>query len=144
VDSKGPRHKSGFGLIRATSAATRRLAGTCGERVDNNGIRRLRWSTQWSLSCHPYLYIEIDAYKRSELRDTLNSNDGIALEGGDRLHGSVRENVDRYIVSLGVTVDPNAQPISRCRRPRRQPDAAPMTEDARRAALVPQRRRATP
>lgn len=58
-----------------------------------------------------FLYTELDAYKRESLRDTLNSNDGIALQAGDRLHGSVRENADRYLVTLAVAVDRDARPV---------------------------------
>lgn len=58
-----------------------------------------------------FLYTELDAYKRESLRDTLNSNDGIALQAGDRLHGSVRENADRYLVTLAVAVDREAKPV---------------------------------
>jgi protocatechuate 3,4-dioxygenase beta subunit len=101
-----------------------------------------------------FLYTEVPAYRRASLRDTLNSNDGIALQAGDRLHGCVREDADHYVVTLDVAVDrdaattdqppvPAAGPPPRGGgRPPRGPEGgpmqeAPMTGTTRIDALVP-------
>lgn len=107
-----------------------------------------------------FLYTEVPAYRRASLRDTLNSNDGIALQAGDRLHGCVREDADRYVVTLDVAVDRDAAttdrppvpagPLPRGGRPPRGPASAgsrgpeggpireaPVTGTARIGALVP-------
>ncbi|PZU11067.1 MAG: intradiol ring-cleavage dioxygenase [Sphingomonas sp.] len=57
-----------------------------------------------------YLYTQVEAYRRSELRDTLNSEDGIAIEAGATVEGAVRESAGRYVASLLVRVDRNANP----------------------------------
>lgn len=57
-----------------------------------------------------FLYSQVPAYCRDELRDTLNSSDGIAIEAGDTAEGSVRETKGRYLVTLIVRVDRNATP----------------------------------
>ncbi|RYD28505.1 MAG: intradiol ring-cleavage dioxygenase [Lysobacteraceae bacterium] len=58
-----------------------------------------------------FLYSQVPAYRREALRDTLNSNDGIAIEAGDTVEGSVRETKGRYLVSLTVRVDRAATPL---------------------------------
>ncbi|MDO5610096.1 MAG: intradiol ring-cleavage dioxygenase [Pseudomonadota bacterium] len=57
-----------------------------------------------------YLYTNVDDYKRAELRDMLNSEDGIALQAGVLTHGNVRQDAERYVIELNVAVDPNATP----------------------------------
>jgi protocatechuate 3,4-dioxygenase beta subunit len=52
-----------------------------------------------------FLYSQVPAYRRAELRDTLNSDDGIAMQAGDTVEGSVRETKGRYLVTLAVRVD---------------------------------------
>lgn len=52
-----------------------------------------------------FLYSQVPAYRRAELRDTLNSDDGIAIQAGDTVEGSVREMKGRYLVTLAVRVD---------------------------------------
>lgn len=52
-----------------------------------------------------FLYSQVPAYQRAELRDTLNSDDGIAIQAGDTAEGSVRETKGRYLVTLAVQVD---------------------------------------
>lgn len=52
-----------------------------------------------------YLYSQVPAYARRELRDTLNRDDGIAIEAGDTVEGSVRETAGRYLATLTVRVD---------------------------------------
>lgn len=52
-----------------------------------------------------FLYSQVTAYRRAELRDTLNSDDGIAIQAGDTTEGSVRETKGRYLVTLTVRVD---------------------------------------
>jgi len=52
-----------------------------------------------------FLYSQVTAYQRAELRDTLNSDDGIAIQAGDTVEGSVRETKGRYLVTLAVRVD---------------------------------------
>ncbi|MEG3089096.1 intradiol ring-cleavage dioxygenase [Sphingomonas sp. PB4P5] len=57
-----------------------------------------------------FLYSQVSAYRRDELRDTLNSSDGIAIAAGDTVEGSVREAKGRYLVTLTVRVDRAATP----------------------------------
>lgn len=57
-----------------------------------------------------FLYTQVGAYKRADLRDTLNSGDGIAIEAGPTVEGNVRESGGRYVASLTVRVDPAANP----------------------------------
>jgi len=57
-----------------------------------------------------FLYTQAPAYKRQQVRDTLNRTDGIAVMAGDLTLGSVREHGDRYLVSLTAVVDPAATP----------------------------------
>lgn len=52
-----------------------------------------------------FLYTQLPTYRRAQLRDVLNSNDGIALEAGDTVIGAVRELPDRYVASLSLVVD---------------------------------------
>lgn len=58
-----------------------------------------------------FLYTQLPDYKRASLRDTLNSNDGIAIQAGDTVVGSVREAAGRYVISLAVVADPSARPV---------------------------------
>lgn len=55
-----------------------------------------------------YLYTQLATYKRKRVRETLNSNDGIALMAGDTVLGAVREAKARYIATLMLVVDPAA------------------------------------
>ncbi|WP_137927382.1 intradiol ring-cleavage dioxygenase [Cupriavidus sp. 2SB] len=55
-----------------------------------------------------YLYTQLSAYRRKRVRQTLNSNDGIALQAGDTTLGAVREANGRYIATLTLVVDPSA------------------------------------
>ncbi len=57
-----------------------------------------------------YLYTHVGDYARKELRDMLNSQDGIALAAGPLTHGNVKQNADRYVIALDVVVDPAATP----------------------------------
>lgn len=57
-----------------------------------------------------FLYTQAPAYRRDALRDTLNSQDGIAIEAGDTVLGNVREGDGRYIASLTVRADRSANP----------------------------------
>lgn len=57
-----------------------------------------------------FLYTQLPAYRRAQLRDTLNSTDGIAIEAGETVEGTVREAHGRYIAALTLRVDPNANP----------------------------------
>jgi len=57
-----------------------------------------------------FLYENLADYKRGQVRDTLNSTDGIALQAGETVIGNVREEADRYVATLNVAVDRNAQP----------------------------------
>lgn len=52
-----------------------------------------------------FLYTQVSDYHRDTLRDTLNSDDGIAIEAGDTVEGMVRETKGRYSVALTVRVD---------------------------------------
>lgn len=103
-----------------------------------------------------FLYTQVPAYARDELRDTLNSSDGILLRSGDTVLGCIREQDDRYVATLDVavnrtarpTVDPPPAPGSGRREgspPGRPPQRAgregrprqPLQGEARIAALVP-------
>lgn len=55
-----------------------------------------------------YLYENVPPYKRPRKRDTLNSNDGIALQGGEAMVAAVKEGKDAYEIALTVAVDPRA------------------------------------
>ena len=55
-----------------------------------------------------YLYENVPAYKRPRKRDTLNSNDGIALQGGAAMVAAVKEGKDAYEIALTVAIDPRA------------------------------------
>lgn len=57
-----------------------------------------------------FLYTQLPAYRRAQLRDTLNSTDGIAIQAGDTVEGSVREAQGRYIAALTLRVDPSVNP----------------------------------
>ena len=72
--------------------------------------RRTLLTTQCFLpdALNEYLYTQLPAYRRKRLRETLNSNDGIALRAGDTVFGAVREAKDRYIATLMLVVDPAA------------------------------------
>jgi protocatechuate 3,4-dioxygenase beta subunit len=54
-----------------------------------------------------FLYENLTDYKRTQTRDTLNSNDGIALQAGETVIGNVREEADRYVATLNIAVDRN-------------------------------------
>lgn len=58
-----------------------------------------------------FLYSNLPDYQRARLRDTLNSNDGIALEAGNTVIGTVRQEADRYVAALNVAVDRSANPV---------------------------------
>jgi len=55
-----------------------------------------------------YLFENVPAYRRGRRRDTLNSNDGIALQGGQAMMASIKETPAGYEVALMVAVDPTA------------------------------------
>ncbi|MDD0840478.1 intradiol ring-cleavage dioxygenase [Curvibacter sp. HBC61] len=93
-----------------------------------------------------YLYTQLDDYRRDRLRDTLNSNDSIALQAGNSLLGSVREEREQYVVTLAVAVDRSArltpEPTPLGEAAPRPPVATGFGLDSaeRRQALVPGRR----
>ncbi|MDD0811959.1 intradiol ring-cleavage dioxygenase [Curvibacter sp. RS43] len=91
-----------------------------------------------------YLYTQLDDYRRGRLRDTLNSTDGIALQVGNSLLGSVREEREQYVVTLAVAVDRSARPAPELPPPdagARPPGPLPVLDSAeRRLSLVPGRR----
>ena len=55
-----------------------------------------------------YLFENVPAYRRAHKRDTLNSHDGIALQGGQAMVASIKETPAGYDVALTVAVDPAA------------------------------------
>jgi len=57
-----------------------------------------------------FLYLQAADYKRGRTRDTLNSNDGIAKQGGEATFAAVAEGQDRFRVDFDVVVDRNAKP----------------------------------
>lgn len=73
-----------------------------------------------------YLYTQIDAYRRSELRDTLNSQDGIPIDAGQTVEGNVREESGRYVAWLALIVDRDANPpVDRPHAPGGRPGGPP-------------------
>ncbi|RZT30807.1 intradiol ring-cleavage dioxygenase [Cupriavidus agavae] len=91
-----------------------------------------------------YLYTQLPAYRRRRVRQTLNSNDGIALRAGDTTLGAVREASGRYIATLTLVVDPAALPRSEAFPPGAPPGPPPdrgqmasLDGAARVAAIVP-------
>lgn len=92
-----------------------------------------------------FLYTQMPSYQRKGLRDTLNSTDGIAIAAGSTVDGCVREGEGRYIVSLTVRVDGQAEPpIDRPPQPSQhplsglpQPGPIPLGGSERIAALSP-------
>jgi protocatechuate 3,4-dioxygenase beta subunit len=57
-----------------------------------------------------FLYLQAADYKRGRTRDTLNSNDGIAKQGGEATFAAVAEGENRFRVDFPVHVDRKAQP----------------------------------
>lgn len=57
-----------------------------------------------------FLYLQAADYRRGHMRDTLNSTDGIARQGGEATFAAVAEGEDRYRVDFDVVVDRNARP----------------------------------
>jgi protocatechuate 3,4-dioxygenase beta subunit len=57
-----------------------------------------------------FLYVQAADYKRGRTRDTLNSNDFIAQEGGEATFAAVAEGAGRFRVDFDVVVDRNARP----------------------------------
>lgn len=55
-----------------------------------------------------FLYTQVPAYQRDRVRETLNRNDGIALEAGAGAMGAVREAGDRYVLAATMVVDRDA------------------------------------
>jgi len=92
-----------------------------------------------------FLYTQVSAYQRDELRDTLNSSDGIAIEAGPSVEGSVHEGPGRYVVMLTVRVDKRVDaPIDRPPAlgpdqlpPAPPPMPSPLQGSQRSAALLP-------
>lgn len=93
-----------------------------------------------------FLYTNLPDYKRQQVRNTLNRNDGIALMAGSTVLGAVREEADRYVASLDLVVNPlvghtASRPSASGERPGPPPDSSgrdkPMTAAERLSALVP-------
>nr|WP_316248539.1 intradiol ring-cleavage dioxygenase [Cupriavidus campinensis] len=104
-----------------------------------------------------YLYTQLPAYRRRQVRGTLNSNDGIALMAGETVLGAVREARHGYVATLTLVVNPagtapregfpdhpppDRPPLSgNGQRPPPPPgqgeQAAPAAGSARAAALIP-------
>lgn len=57
-----------------------------------------------------FLYLQAADYRRERTRDTLNSNDGIARQGGEATFAAVAQGQDRFRVDFDVVVDRNAAP----------------------------------
>lgn len=57
-----------------------------------------------------YLFSQQEAYLRTRLRDTLNSTDAVALQAGNSVVGSVREEREQYVLTLAVAVDRSGRP----------------------------------
>lgn len=58
-----------------------------------------------------YLYTQAEDYRRNSVRDTLNSQDGIAIQASATVLGAVRQEADRYVATLTVAVDRQAKPV---------------------------------
>jgi protocatechuate 3,4-dioxygenase beta subunit len=57
-----------------------------------------------------FLYLQAADYRRTRTRDTLNSNDGIARQGGEATFAAVAQGEDRFRVDFDVVVDRKARP----------------------------------
>lgn len=57
-----------------------------------------------------FLYLEAADYRRERTRDTLNSNDGIARQGGEATFAAVAQSESRFRVDFPVYVDRQARP----------------------------------
>ena len=58
-----------------------------------------------------FLYTQLPDYRRGRVRETLNSNDGIAIEAGQTVLGAIRQESDCYVASLTVVADRAANPV---------------------------------
>lgn len=58
-----------------------------------------------------YIYTHLPGYRRQQLRNVLNSTDGIAIRAGETVIGSVTQAADRYLATLALVVDPAASPV---------------------------------
>jgi protocatechuate 3,4-dioxygenase beta subunit len=103
-----------------------------------------------------FLYTSLPDYKRAQVRQTLNRNDGIALMAGSTVLGAVREEADRYVATLNLVVNPlphatgaagSAQGMPGERQgpppggPGMPPRANLLDPASRLSALVPEKRR---
>jgi protocatechuate 3,4-dioxygenase beta subunit len=57
-----------------------------------------------------FLYTRLPPYQRALQRNVINRTDGIAMRAGDTVLGTLREAGDRYVASLTLVVDPQADP----------------------------------
>ena len=93
-----------------------------------------------------YLFSQQEAYLRTRLRDTLNSTDAVALQAGNSVVGSVREEREQYVLTLAVAVDRSGRPAGEAAdmaAPGAPANALRLDLDSpeRRQALVPGLRR---
>ncbi len=101
-----------------------------------------------------FLYLQAADYRRGRARDTLNRDDGIARQAGETTFAAVAQGEDRFRVDFDVVVDRNARPGAEGPPgfpadglppdfPGEEPGRggpgrhAPLTGDARTAALLP-------
>ncbi|MCW5626349.1 MAG: intradiol ring-cleavage dioxygenase [Burkholderiales bacterium] len=82
-------------------------------KVRNGGAALLTSQIFLPDALSEFLYTQLPAYRRTRLRDTLNSTDGIALRARSTTVGSIHEDLDRYIVSFQAVVGQDADPSSR-------------------------------
>ena len=86
-----------------------------------------------------YVYLHRPEYRRERLRETLNSTDAVAVQAGNSVLGSIREEREQYVVTLAVAVDRSGrapEPVQPAELVARTPtDAA-----GRLQALLPGRR----
>ncbi len=83
-------------------------------KLMNAGGSRTMLATQFFLpdALNEFLYTRLPDYQRSSVRETLNSNDGIALMAGSSVVGAVREDQGRYVATLSIVVDKAANAIA--------------------------------
>jgi protocatechuate 3,4-dioxygenase beta subunit len=78
--------------------------------LDQNTV--LTAQTYFPDALSEYLYQNAPAYARAALRDTLNANDSIAQDATRIAFAHIKEDADRYLISLTIGVDPNARGAS--------------------------------
>lgn len=70
-----------------------------------------------------YIYLNAPDYVRGQQRDTVNATDRLLHRGGNTGLASIRDELNRYVVSAALVADPAARPVQGIRRPAVWPPA---------------------